>query len=70
MRATGWWLVWFRLAEEQEVKITMSSGSSGMRVTVPEPSRSMFLDFCFMVRSRYSISRGITVCVSDCLCEN
>lgn len=30
----------------------MSSGSSGMRVTVPEPSRSMFLDFCFMVEMR------------------
>lgn len=30
----------------------MSSGSSGIRVTVPEPSRSMFLDFCFMVEMR------------------
>jgi hypothetical protein len=42
----------------------MSSGSSGIRVTVPEPSRSMFRDFCFILYLRVCDIRygGVSKC--------
>lgn len=54
----------FRSVCEEKGLLTISSGSSGIRVTVPEPSRSIFLDFCFMVYVRVGYIRfgGVSIC--------
>jgi hypothetical protein len=48
----------------------MSSGSSGIKVTVPVPSRSIFLDFCFIVYLRVCDIRygGVSKCDVRMIC--